>query len=142
MGKLALKNNYFQCKILFWATLPDTPDIFFSHIEWMDAKFVLIITDKHENVNERYILLRPIWLQIRGSVTQKRLLFLFLDAFQKQAPDVFCEKSCFQNFANFTGKQIQRDFSTQVFSCEMCEILKNSHFEEHLRPTASSLLRL
>ena len=26
---------------------------------------------------------------------------------------------------------------TQVFSCEICEILKSAHFEEYLRMTAS-----
>ena len=29
---------------------------------------------------------------------------------------------------------------TQVFSCEICEIFKNTYFEEHLRTTASEFI--
>ena len=29
---------------------------------------------------------------------------------------------------------------TQVFSCEYCQIFKNTYFEEHLRKTASDML--
>ena len=32
---------------------------------------------------------------------------------------------------------IKRPATSQVFSCEMCEIFKNTYFEEHLRTTAS-----
>ena len=60
------------------------------------------------------------------------------------------KKGVFKNFAIFTGKHLswslfliklqglrpaillKRD-STQVFSCEYCEIFKNTYFEEHLR---------
>ena len=59
-----------------------------------------------------------------------------------------------KNFANVTGKHlcwnlffyqaesfqacsfIKKETPTQVFSCEICEI-KNTHFEEHVRTTAS-----
>ena len=61
-------------------------------------------------------------------------------------------------FPNFTGKHprwslllvrytpfqdckfifIKRDFNTGF--CEICEIFKNTYFEEHLRTTASELL--
>ena len=31
----------------------------------------------------------------------------------------------------------KKETPTQVFSCEICEIYKNTYFEEHLRTTAS-----
>ena len=34
---------------------------------------------------------------------------------------------------------IQKQTLTQVFSCEFCEIFKNTFFIEHLRATASEL---
>ena len=43
-----------------------------------------------------------------------------------------------KNFAIFTGKHLQlyqKDTPTQVFSCEYCEIFKNTYLEEHLRTT-------
>ena len=74
----------FSTKSPFWATLPNTWDIF-SHIAWVTAKFVMVITDKYGILSEWYILPHPIWLQIRGSVTLKSLFFLFLGAFQDEA---------------------------------------------------------
>ena len=38
------------------------------------------------------------------------------------------------------NKVIGLPTSTQVFSCEYCEISKNNYFEEYLRATASVLL--
>ena len=46
-------------------------------------------------------------------------------------------------FANFTEKQVlglqlyQKETLTQVFSCEICEIFKNTYLEEYLRTTVS-----
>ena len=36
---------------------------------------------------------------------------------------------------NFIKKKLQPNFlaPTQVFTCEMCKIFKNTYFEEHLR---------
>ena len=34
----------------------------------------------------------------------------------------------------------QKETPTQVFFCKICEIFKNTYFEEHLRTTASKLL--
>ena len=60
---------------------------------------------------------------------------------QKQPPEVFCKKDVLRNFAKFTGKQslflnkvadlrpenfIKKE--TKVFSCEFCEISKNTFF--------------
>ena len=48
---------------------------------------------------------------------------------QKQLPGGFLKKSVLKNFTKFTWKH--------PFSCEFCEIFKNSFFTEHLRATAS-----
>ena len=53
------------------------------------------------------------------------------------------KKGVLKKFARFTGKHpCQISFTiklqeTQVLSCELCEIFKNTLFIEHLRPTAS-----
>ena len=55
--------------------------------------------------------------------------------------EVLLRKGVLRNFAKFTGKHlchfIKIDTLAQVFSCEFCEISKNTIFTEHLRPTAS-----
>ena len=60
-------------------------------------------------------------------------------------PDVFCEKYVLRNFTKFTGKQlcqglfcnkvagivcnfIEKETMAQVFSCEFCQISKNTFF--------------
>ena len=65
-------------------------------------------------------------------------------------------KGAFRNFAKFTGKHlcqslffnrvagwacnfIKKETLAQVFSCEFCEISKNTIFKEHLWVTASAL---
>ena len=35
---------------------------------------------------------------------------------------------------------LKKETPTQVFSCEICEIFKNTYFEEHLRTTVPTLL--
>ena len=68
-------------------------------------------------------------------------------------------KGVLKNLRNFTGKHLcwslflikfqvfkplillKRDSNT-LFSCEICEIFRNSYFEEHLRTTASALRRI
>ena len=49
-------------------------------------------------------------------------------------------------FAKVAGLKVcdllKNKTSTQVFSCEYCEIFKNIHFEEHLRTAASGTLCL
>ena len=58
------------------------------------------------------------------------------------------KKSGLKNFSDFTGKRLACSFikktSTQVLSCEICEIFKNTYFEEHLQMAASvkSCLRI
>ena len=55
------------------------------------------------------------------------------------------KKVVLRNFTKFTGKQlcqslffdIKKEALAQVFSCEFCEISKNTFFTEHLRVIAS-----
>ena len=37
---------------------------------------------------------------------------------------------------------IKKETRTQVFSCEICEIFKNTYLEEHIRTAASEPLKL
>ena len=54
------------------------------------------------------------------------------------------KKVVLRNFTKFTGKQlcqslffdIKKEALAQVFSCEFCEIYKNTFFTEHLRANA------
>ena len=73
---------------------------------------------------------------------------------QKQPPEVFCKKKVVpKNFAKFTGIRlcqslffnkvaggagnfIKKLALAQEFSCEFCEIFKNTFFTEHLLMTA------
>ena len=61
------------------------------------------------------------------------------------------KKDVLENFAKLTGKHLCRSHAcnfinketlAQVFSCEFCEIFKNTFFTEHLRTTASILWTL
>ena len=77
-----------------------------------------------------------------------RLYNVLLRNLQKQPPEVFCKKRCW-NFAKFTGKHLsqvlffnKKDTLAQVFSCEFCEISKNTFFTERVWMTASEFLYL
>ena len=59
--------------------------------------------------------------------------------FQKQPPQVYYKKCVIKNFAKFTGKHmcqacnfIKKETLAEVFSCEFCEIFKNTIFGEYL----------
>ena len=58
---------------------------------------------------------------------------------QKQPPDVFYKKGVLKNSAKFTGKYLRQSLSfnkvvwlSPAFSCEFCEIYKNTFLTEHL----------
>ena len=70
------------------------------------------------------------------------------DTVRSSRPEMFCKKGVLKNFAIFTGKQlcqrlffnkvagatcnfIKKETLAQVFSCEFCEIFKNTFFIEH-----------
>ena len=44
--------------------------------------------------------------------------------------------------ASFFNKVVNKETLTQVFSCEFCEIFKNTFFIKHLRTTAAGGLLL
>ena len=54
---------------------------------------------------------------------------------RSSCPEVFCKKGVLRNFAKFTGKHLCQRlfFKKEVFSCEFCEISKNTFFTERLR---------
>ena len=61
-----------------------------------------------------------------------------------QPSHVIYKKSVLKNFSKFTRKHLCQGFFfnkvaclAQVFSCEFCEIFKETFFIEHLRATAS-----
>ena len=69
------------------------------------------------------------------------------ESFRSSRPEVFCKKDVLKNFSKFTGKHLfqslflieffnklfKKKTQTQVFSCEFCEIFKNTFFMEHRR---------
>ena len=68
--------------------------------------------------------------------------------YQKQPPEVFCKKVVLRNFAKFTRKHlcqsqacnfIKNETLEQVFSCEFCEISKNTFFYRTPPVAASGL---
>ena len=63
--------------------------------------------------------------------TSQYFLEIISQYFQKQSPEVFRPEACI-----FIKKETQ----AQAFSCEFCEIFKNTFFTEHLRTTASIFL--
>ena len=71
--------------------------------------------------------------------------------------EVFCEKSVLRNFAKFTGKHlyqrlffnkvaglacnlIKKESLAQVFSCEFCEVSKNTFFYGTPQVAASKMI--
>ena len=83
------------------------------------------------------------------------MTYFFFIKFQKQPPEVFCKKGVLRNLTTFTGKHLcqslffdkvagpcnflKKETLAQVFSCEFCQISKNSFFTEHLWATASKI---
>ena len=65
---------------------------------------------------------------------------------------MFYKKGVLKNFAKFIGKQlwqsllfnnfIKKEALAQAFSCEFCEIFKNTFFTDHLWATASNNFKL
>ena len=79
-----------------------------------------------------------------GVIAEEIKIYTSTTYFEKQPPEVFYKKGVLKNFAKFTGKhQCQslffnkKETLAQVFSCEYCEIFKNTFYAEHLRVTAS-----
>ena len=54
--------------------------------------------------------------------------------------EVYCKTGILKNFASLLFDKVdsyKKKTATPVFSCELCEILKNTYFEELLRAIAS-----
>ena len=51
-----------------------------------------------------------------------------LNGYRSSRPELFCKKGVLKNFGKFTGKLLYQSLFTLalVFSCEFCEISKNS----------------
>ena len=92
---------------------------------------------------------------ILGEIILYQLFYLLL----KQAKNTrsshwrrSIKKAALKNFANFTGKHfywsrffirpatLLKETRAQVFYGGICEIFKNTYFEEHLRTTVSGIL--
>ena len=56
----------------------------------------------------------------------------------KQPPDGFCSKRCSYKFCKIHRKTSVLESPAQVFSCEFCELYKDTFFTEHLWTTASA----
>ena len=60
---------------------------------------------------------------------------MFLVNFRSSRPEVFCKRGVLKNFSKFTGKHLCQSLFLdkvaglrQVFSCEFCQISKNTFF--------------
>ena len=62
---------------------------------------------------------------------EKKRLYMI----QKQQPEMFCKKRCKKSpeACNF----VKKETLAQIFSCEFCEVFRNTFFTEHLWTTAS-----
>ena len=67
----------------------------------------------------------------------------WLPYYRSTRPEMCCEKNVLRNFAKFTGKHLcqslffKKETLAQVFSCEFCEISKNT-FSYRTLPVAAS----
>ena len=73
------------------------------------------------------------------SVSYISLDIFYFSYCQKQPPEVFYKK-LFLKIGQYSPENTcGRVKPTQVFSCEYCEIFRNTYFEENLRTTVSLL---
>ena len=72
------------------------------------------------------------------------IFFLYLHTKQKVAhtEENVVGVSFLQRSTSSSLQLYQKETPTQVFSCEICEIFKNTYFEEHLRTTTSAHILL
>ena len=109
------------------------------------------ITKKKNKKHEKIVLLTKSKLNSIEALISKALTdsnishekFVLIN--RSSRPDVFCKKGVLRNFAKFLGKHLyqslffievaggacnftKKDTLAQVFSCEFCEISKNTFF--------------
>ena len=51
-------------------------------------------------------------------------------------------ESLFNKVVGFQACHVKKDTPTQALFCEICEIFKNTYFEEHSRTTASVMITI
>ena len=120
-----------------------------AHFHWRSLKACSIA--KKTSLNYVWMVIFPgsfcsLELQImrlfraRSSNTQECRFTLKC---QKHPAEVFCKKGSIKNYAKFTGKHLcqslffKNETLARAFSCEFCEISKNTFFTEQLLTTAS-----
>ena len=92
-----------------------------------------------------FVLFNSSGSQIKTSNIDSYLISWYGLPLRSTRPEVFCKESVLKNFTKFTGKHLcqilffskvqllKRETLAQVFSCEFCEIFKNTFFIEHLQ---------
>ena len=114
----------------------------FCHLFWWHCQFH-VFDIAFFIITFLFTLLRPSSVVIN--------ICLFTLTVKLSPPEVFYKKDVLRNFAKFIGKHlcqglffnkvscnfIKKETLAQVFSCEFCEIPKNTFFTEHLWTTAS-----
>ena len=88
---------------------------------------------------------------------EKIFVIVVANIYRSSCPEVFCRKGVLENSTKFTGKHqylslffnkvtglrpegchfIKKETLAKVFSCEFCEIFKNTFSPEQIRTTAS-----
>ena len=99
----------------------------------MEKKNTIDESDFGENEIPDLNSLKPFEFEPKANIAD-------INSSQKQPSEVFCNKRCAQKFRKILHKLcnfIRNEALAQVFSCEFCEICKNTLFLEHLRTTAS-----
>ena len=105
---------------------------------------------QHQYQKQVKILAFISWLVSRKVWIHSQTIFLWHGEKQKQPPECSVGEGVLWNFAKFLGKHLcqsllfdkvavlrKKETLTRVFSCEFCEIFKNTFFTEHLWTTAS-----
>ena len=69
-----------------------------------------------------------------------RKLRIWSHLLKKSFMDIFIFCTVLEQCLTNPFATLLKNTPTQLFSCEFCEIFKNTYFEEHLRTTASFIL--
>ena len=110
---------------------------------------------KHTSIQKSHVFADPMYIFSENGSQGDPII---IQKIQKQPPELLYKKAVLKYFSIFIGKDLcwslffnkvaglqVRNFIkqtlTQVFSCEYCEILKNTYFEEHLRMAVSDYNR-
>ena len=112
-----------------------------SSVFFMMTSVQVILNTRHNNAIAH----------IRWIIPWQNYGFQPISNYHKQPREVFCKKVAVKNIPNFTRKHrcffnkvafYWKEAPTQVIFWKICEIFKNTYFEERMRTTASELLIL